>query len=40
MSYVAKNAVEAPAAQRAEIEAFLTAIDEHADVHRVYTAMK
>jgi YebC/PmpR family DNA-binding regulatory protein len=40
MSYVAKNAVEPPAAQRAEIEAFLTAIDEHDDVHRVYTAMK
>ena len=40
MSYVAKNAVEVAAAQRAEVEAFLTAIDEHDDVHRVYTAMK
>jgi transcriptional/translational regulatory protein YebC/TACO1 len=40
MSYVAKNLVEVPAAQRAEVEAFLTAIDEHDDVHRVYTAMK
>lgn len=40
MSYVAKNMVEVPAAQRAEVEAFLTAIDEHEDVHRVYTAMK
>ena len=40
MSYVAKNMVEVPAAQRAEVEAFLTAIDEHDDVHRVYTAMK
>lgn len=40
MSYVAKNTVDVPAAQRAEVEAFLTAIDEHDDVHRVYTAMK
>jgi len=40
MSYVAKNTVEVPASQRAEVEAFLTAIDEHDDVHRVYTAMK
>jgi YebC/PmpR family DNA-binding regulatory protein len=40
MSYVAKNMVDVPAAQRAEVEAFLTAIDEHDDVHRVYTAMK
>jgi YebC/PmpR family DNA-binding regulatory protein len=40
MSYIAKNLVEVPAAQRAEVEAFLTAIDEHDDVHRLYTAMK
>jgi YebC/PmpR family DNA-binding regulatory protein len=40
MSYVAKNMLEVPSAQRAEVEAFLTAIDEHEDVHRVYTAMK
>jgi transcriptional/translational regulatory protein YebC/TACO1 len=40
MSYVAKNPVEVPAAQRAGVEAFLTAIDEHDDVHRLYTAMK
>lgn len=40
MSYVAKNTVDVTAAQRAEVEAFLTAIDEHDDVHRVYTAMK
>src|SRR5437867_47367 len=40
MSYVAKNPVEVPGAQRAEVVAFLNAIDEHDDVHRVYTAMK
>ena len=40
MSYVAKNTVDVPEAQRPEVVAFLTAIDEHDDVHRVYTAMK
>ena len=32
MSYVAKNTVEVPEAQRPEVVAFLTAIDEHDDV--------
>ena len=40
MSYVAKNPVEVPPAQRVEVEAFLTALDEHDDVHRLYTALK
>jgi YebC/PmpR family DNA-binding regulatory protein len=40
MSYVAKNSVEVPEAQKPEVIEFLTAIDEHDDVHRVYTAMK
>jgi YebC/PmpR family DNA-binding regulatory protein len=40
MSYVAKNAVEVPATQREQVVAFLNALDEHDDVHRVYTAMK
>lgn len=40
MSYVAKNLVEVPAAQREEVVAFLNAIDEHDDVHRVYAALK
>jgi YebC/PmpR family DNA-binding regulatory protein len=40
MSYVAKNLVEVPEAHRPEVIAFLTALDEHADVHRVYTALK
>ncbi len=40
MSYVAKNAVEVSAAQRLEVTAFLTALDDHDDVHRVYTALR
>ncbi len=40
MSYVAKNPVDVPEAQKPEVIAFLSAIDEHDDVHRVYTAMK
>ena len=40
MSHVVKTAVDVPAAQRPEVIAFLTALDEHDDVHRVYTAMK
>ncbi len=40
MSYVAKNRVEVPAAQRAEVETFLSEMDGHDDVHRLYTALK
>ena len=40
MSYVPKNRVEVPAAQRAEVEEFLSAMDGHDDVHRLYTALK
>jgi YebC/PmpR family DNA-binding regulatory protein len=40
MSYVAKTAADVPETQRPEVIAFLTALDEHDDVHRVYTAMK
>ena len=40
MSYVAKNSVAVTPSQRAEVEAFLNAIDEHDDVHRLYTALK
>ena len=40
MSYIAKNPVEVTAAQRAEVEEFLATVDEHDDVHRLYTALK
>jgi YebC/PmpR family DNA-binding regulatory protein len=40
MSYVAKTSADVPETQRPEVISFLTALDEHDDVHRVYTAMK
>jgi YebC/PmpR family DNA-binding regulatory protein len=40
MSYVAKDPVELPPEKRAEVAAFLEALDGHDDVHRVYAAMK
>jgi YebC/PmpR family DNA-binding regulatory protein len=40
MSYVAKNPVDVPEPHKPEVIAFLTVLDEHDDVHRVYTAMK
>ena len=40
MSYVVKNPVELTDAQRAEVAAFLSAIDDHDDVHRVYAGLK
>ena len=40
MSHVAKNTIDVPEPHKAEVIAFLTALDEHDDVHRVYTAMK
>jgi len=39
MSYLAKNKVELDAAKKAETVAFLTEIDDHDDVHRIYTAL-
>ena len=39
MRYQAKNLVEVPAEQRAEVD-FLTEVDDHDDVHRVYAALK
>lgn len=38
--YLAKNFTELPAASRKEVGDFLTALDDHDDVHRVYAAMK
>ncbi|MBL9139196.1 MAG: YebC/PmpR family DNA-binding transcriptional regulator [Verrucomicrobiales bacterium] len=39
MRYVAKNPVVISDAQRKEVVEFLTAIDDHDDVHRVYAAL-
>lgn len=40
MSYIAKSYVDLGEAERAEVQDFLHAIDEHDDVHRVYAAIK
>ncbi len=39
MGYIAKDSVTVTDEQRAEVEAFLEAIDDHDDVHRIYTAL-
>jgi transcriptional/translational regulatory protein YebC/TACO1 len=38
--YVAKNFTELSEAARKEVGDFLTSLDDHDDVHRVYAAMK
>jgi len=40
MRYVAKNFIELTDVQRKEVTDFLTALDDHDDVHHVYAAMK
>jgi YebC/PmpR family DNA-binding regulatory protein len=40
MSYIAKNMVELSEDQQKEVAEFLSALDDHDDVHRVYAAMK
>jgi YebC/PmpR family DNA-binding regulatory protein len=40
MSYIAKNLIELPEDKRKEVADFLFEIDEHDDVHRIYTALK
>lgn len=40
MRYLAKNFPEVSPAARQEVEAFLNALDDHDDVHRVYAALK
>jgi YebC/PmpR family DNA-binding regulatory protein len=40
MRYLAKNFTELTDAQRKEVTEFLTALDDHDDVHHVYAAMK
>jgi YebC/PmpR family DNA-binding regulatory protein len=40
MRYLAKNPVELAGPARQEVAAFLNALDDHDDVHRVYAALK
>jgi YebC/PmpR family DNA-binding regulatory protein len=39
MGYIAKEQVALSPEQRADVEDFLAAIDDHDDVHRIYTAL-
>lgn len=39
IGYVPKDRVELPEASRTEVEDFLEALDDHDDVHRIYTAL-
>ncbi len=40
MNYIAKTPIEVSEEDKVAVTAFLTAIDDHDDVHRVYVAMK
>ena len=40
MRYIAKNFTEVAPADRKSVSDFLTALDDHDDVHRVYAAFK
>lgn len=40
LSYIAKNSVELAEVEKKEVVDFLTSIDDHDDVHRIYTALK
>ncbi|MCG3133260.1 MAG: putative transcriptional regulatory protein [Planctomycetes bacterium] len=40
IGYVAKEPVQLSPEQRTEVEAFLEALDDHDDVHRIYTALR
>ena len=39
LGYVAKQDVDLPPEQRVEVESFFEALDDHDDVHRIYTAL-
>lgn len=39
VGYAAKERMDLPEAERRDVEAFLEAIDDHDDVHRIYTAL-
>jgi YebC/PmpR family DNA-binding regulatory protein len=40
IGYVAKEPMDLPPEHRHEVEEFLAALDDHDDVHRIYTALK
>lgn len=40
MGYAAKEPMDLPEAQRAEVAEFLEALDDNDDVHRIYTALR
>jgi YebC/PmpR family DNA-binding regulatory protein len=40
MSYIAKNFIELPDDQKKEVLEFLSEIDDHDDVHRIYAAIR
>lgn len=40
MRYIAKNPADIPDAQKKEVTEFLTALDDHEDVHHVFVSMK
>ncbi len=40
MSYIAKTSMELPEAQKKQVVDFLSEMDDHDDVHRIYTALK
>jgi YebC/PmpR family DNA-binding regulatory protein len=40
MNYIAKNYSDLPEDQQKEVAEFLTAVDDHDDVHRVYAALR
>jgi YebC/PmpR family DNA-binding regulatory protein len=40
MGYVPKEPVDVPPEHRKDVEAFLERIDDHDDVHRIYTSMR
>jgi len=40
ISYIAKNTVEVAEAEKKDVIEFLNTIDDHDDVHRIYTAIK
>jgi YebC/PmpR family DNA-binding regulatory protein len=40
IGYVAKESMDLPPEKRKEVEDFLEALDDHDDVHRIYTALR